>query len=243
MGTIEAVHGVAVGVRIGRRRLLREPTRARSGPSGVTAASLGPLLVSGWLVCLAPAAANAQSVIWLNETDTVLECDFCNLQFPASVMVAAGETTPPLFGQIFEAGTTESPGDSGGVLAEVGFGPSGSNPIVDPGWQWFAASYNAQIGNNDEYVGALTVPTAGAYSYTFRYSLDAGSSATAGDLDGAGANFGLDFSPASLGTLTVTGGPGPSVPSLGVPQALLLGVALLAVGLVDIWLLRDRLAS
>src|SRR5262249_53502983 len=39
-----------------------------------------------------------------NETNSALEADFCNLQFPASFMVTGNTATPLIFGRIFEAG-------------------------------------------------------------------------------------------------------------------------------------------
>jgi PEP-CTERM motif len=65
----------------------------------------------------------------------------------------------------------------------------------------------------------------GTYSYTYRFSIDAGSNLTAADLDGAGSNAGLTFDPSNLGLLTVTDGivPEPSTGLLVI--AGLLGVA------------------
>jgi hypothetical protein len=71
-------------------------------------------------------------------------------------------------------------------------------------WTWFPATYNTQVGADDEFVGSLTAPLlTGSYSYTYRFTFD-GQSWTYCDLDGAGANPALDFSAAQLGTMTVT---------------------------------------
>jgi hypothetical protein len=134
-----------------------------------------------------------------------LEADFCNLQFPASFSVQRNQPVPALYGQIYEAGVTEAPGDPGGLLAEVGYGTSGTNPISHISWVFFPATYNVQVGNNDEFSGSFTAPVAvGTYSYTYRFSFDGGLHWTYCDTDGAGSNGGLVFEPTKLGVMTVT---------------------------------------
>ena len=151
----------------------------------------------------------AAGQVWLNETNQPAEADFANLQFPASIHIAAGESTGPVYGQLYELGATEAGGPAAGATAQLGYGPRNSDPRTAAGWQWVNAGFNTQAGNNDEFQGSLLVPTAGDYSYTFRYSFDGGASYTAGDRDGAGSNSGLTFDPATqLGSLTVTPEPG-----------------------------------
>ena len=159
-----------------------------------------------------PASARAA---WVNETGLPQEADYVVLQFPSSLNVSAGTLTPLVYGQIYEAGATESLGPNLLILADVGYGPLGSDPRVSLAWNWFPAIYNAQIGNNDEYQASLLSPLInGTYSYTYRFSVDAGANLTAADLDGAGSNPGLDFDPSKLGVLTVTGGSVPEPTSL-----------------------------
>jgi hypothetical protein len=139
-----------------------------------------------------------------NETGAAYELDFCNLQFPASTSAAAGALTELVFGRAFEAGVTEAGGQSPLVRSEIGVGPVTANPQNQPGWTWAPATYNVQVGNDDEYKLQITAPaTPGTYRYTARFSID-GLYWTYCDLDGAGSNVGLFFDPARLGTLTVT---------------------------------------
>ncbi len=173
------------------------------------------------------AALPAGAQTWLNETGLPLECDYCNLQFPSTMSVQTGQVTPTVYGQLFEAGLTEAPGSAAAVLVQLGYGPLGSDPRAG-GWSWFAATFNTQVGNNDEYQAGFIAPVAGSYSYTFRYSLDGGQSFSAGDLDGAGANGGLVFSPAQLGVVTVDGGGAP-VPEPGAWALMAAGLAVLAL--------------
>ncbi len=140
----------------------------------------------------------------LNETGVSAEADWCAIPSPASVSVQAGQQTSAIYGDIFEANLTEIPGAPAGIVAQVGFGPSGTDPRYDPSWVFFTAAYNEQIGSNDEFVGILTAPaSAGTYSYVYRFSADAGVSFTYCDLDGAGSDPGYTFEPAALGQMTV----------------------------------------
>lgn len=140
----------------------------------------------------------------LNETNLAGEADYCNLQFPATMTVVAGGLAPTAYGRLYEMGRTEPAGQPAVALAELGFGPPGTNPTV-VSWPFFDATYNVQVGNDDEFMRQLTAPTfPGTYSYTFRMSLDGGLLWTYCDLDGAGSNPGLTFSTTQLGTMTVT---------------------------------------
>jgi hypothetical protein len=138
-----------------------------------------------------------------NETNGAAELDFCNLQFPASTTTATGTLTELIFGRAFEMGVTEAGGANPIVRAEIGFGPPTANPQNQPGWIWASATYNVQVGNDDEYDVQFTAPAPGTYRYTARFSLD-GTNWTYCDLDGAGSNPGLSFEPSQLGRLIVT---------------------------------------
>ncbi|HVY49348.1 MAG TPA: lamin tail domain-containing protein [Minicystis sp.] len=158
----------------------------------------------------APAPRNGQSPADVctcteNESNAGPEADYCDLQSPPSLSVAAGAATPLVYARIYEAGVTEPAGASSLVTAEIGFGPISANPESQTGWQWFAASYNTQYGNDDEYQASMTAPAApGTYAYAARMSLDGGLTWTYCDLDGAGSNAGLRFDMTQLGTMTVT---------------------------------------
>lgn len=145
----------------------------------------------------------------LNETDAAGEADFCNIAFPATMTVGANTQTQSIFGQVFEDDggvNTANPGADPAVTAQVGVGPSGTNPATDAGWSYTTASFNVQQTSNDEYSASLTAPAAGGtYAYVFRFSFDGGQSVTYCDLNGAGSNSGNTFEPATqLGVMTVT---------------------------------------
>jgi len=143
-----------------------------------------------------------------NETDAADEADFCNVQFPTTTTTSVGVPTESIYGQIFEAGVTDAYATPApGILAQLGYGPSGTSPTTSNAWRFFTATTNGGFdfsNNNDEYVGTLTVASAGTYGYAYRFSFDGGIHYTYCDLDGAGSNATLTFSSAQTGTLTVT---------------------------------------
>jgi CSLREA domain-containing protein len=133
------------------------------------------------------------------------EPDFSILQFPGSLSLQAGTNSGLIYGQVYEATVTEPPGANVNVAAQVGYGPSGSDPRGNASWTWFTAAYNVQVGNNDEYQGSFTAPVPGNYSFTYRFSLDGGTNWSYADRDGN--SNGGSFSASQLGTMTTTIGP------------------------------------
>lgn len=195
-----------------------------SDPARLQAAGGGTTVPSGQtsaLVLLDAIAAGATPVVlWasygntlgasvrieqaLNESGAVGEADNCVLQFPATIAVVAGQATPSIYGRLYEAGTTEAAGAPPGWQAEIGYGPGSSDPRLLAGWHFVAATYNTQIGNDDEFQATLVAPDApGPYSYTVRFTQDSGGRWTYCDLNGAGSNAGADFQLTALGSMNV----------------------------------------
>ena len=163
--------------------------------------------------------ASADTINWANGTGQISEANFAALGTPLSFIVNAAAVTPSLYAQVYEPGKTESAGSNVNVQALVGYGLAGTSPLTDTSWIWFAATWDAQVGNNDQYRAQFTAPAYnGTYAYTFRFSVDSGSTFTAADSDGAGS--GLTFDPSKLGTMTVVNGL--SVPDGSDTAALLL---------------------
>ena len=145
-----------------------------------------------------------------NETNSALEVGYCNLQFPTAIGVAAGATTPDIFGRVFQAGLTEAAGPAPGVRVQLGYGRSTTSPLEGRDWVFFGTSFNVQSGNDDEHKGTFVAPYAPdltLYNYTFRVSLDDGATWTWCDKNGAGRSPNLTFEPTELGVLTLGGSP------------------------------------
>lgn len=114
------------------------------------------------------------------------QADWCNLQFPPSTIINFGDSFD-VFGQIYEAGITDTPSDQGaGITAWIGYSTIDATTTTDftsANWTWIPANYNPLCGvdcgtpeNNDEYfvdLGAV-IPGTGTYYYATRFQLNGG---------------------------------------------------------------------
>ncbi len=138
---------------------------------------------------------------------------YANLQWPANGSYCDGGSLTA-YGQVYKLGLTEAGGAGAGIVAELGWSTSNTDPATWTNWQ--AASFNTQVGNNDEYSSALSLP-AGTYYYTFRYSLD-GCGFQYGGYSAGGGNF-WDGTNYVSGVLTVNALP--TVSFTGLPTSAL----------------------
>lgn len=93
-----------------------------------------------------------------------------NLQWPYTINCEVNQNSEDIYGQVYLDGVTNLLGDSEQIIAELGYGTLNSNPSTD-NWEWTAATYNTDIGNNDEFKQHLNISQAGQYSYTYRFKL------------------------------------------------------------------------
>ncbi|MBP1689131.1 MAG: hypothetical protein H6Q33_5274, partial [Deltaproteobacteria bacterium] len=78
-----------------------------------------------------------------------LTIGWANLQWPPTInhTISAVNRTDNIYGQVWIDGVTSLPGPTAGLRAQVGFGPTGSNPAGNPAWVWVDASFNVDSGN------------------------------------------------------------------------------------------------
>lgn len=150
-------------------------------------------------------AASAKSVCScvVNDSGAPAEVGYCNVQSPTSLALKPGAISPVVYGRVYVNGYTEAAGAHPLVVGQLGFGPANMNPQNQSGWVWTNASWNIQVGSNDEYRSTFVAPATGNYRYAFRFSADGGQKFTICDLDGAGKNPTLSFDWAKLPVLTV----------------------------------------
>ncbi len=127
---------------------------------------------------------------------------WANLQWPPTLAhtISAVNRTDTVYGQVWIDGVTNRPGATPNLRAQLGFGPTGSNPTNNQAWTWVDASFNVDAGNNDEFKASLLPEAVGSYDYVYRYTTTGGRDWLYADLNGpiaAGA------SPANPGKLTV----------------------------------------
>ena len=99
-----------------------------------------------------------------------LTIDYANLQWPYTIVhtISATNRTPTIYGQVYIAGVTNTPGATDALRAQIGYGPRGSAP--DASWIWADATFNTDSGNNDEFAATLLPESVGEYDYVYRYS-------------------------------------------------------------------------
>jgi hypothetical protein len=141
---------------------------------------------------------------------------WANLQWPPSLShtISATTRTDNIYGQVWIDGATSDPGPTPSLVAQVGFGPDGSNPDGNASWTWVEAAFNGDRGNNDEFVGSLLPDRTGTFDYAYRYTVTDGRDWVYGDLDG----IGNDYSPGQAGSLAVN--PSSDTTSPAVPTGL-----------------------
>jgi hypothetical protein len=98
--------------------------------------------------------------------------DWGNVQSPATASINEGSTVA-VYGQVYEPTITEAAGQGAGVTAELGYSTTNTNPNT---WSnWSSATFNTQVGNNDEFVANLgSGLTPGTYYYAYRYKIGSG---------------------------------------------------------------------
>ncbi|HSK52286.1 MAG TPA: alpha-amylase family glycosyl hydrolase, partial [Clostridia bacterium] len=131
-----------------------------------------------------------------------LTIGWANLQWPPSMThrVSAVDRTDNAYGQVWIDGATSDPGATPSLVAQLGFGPDGSNPAGNADWTWVDAAFNVDAGNNDEFVASLLPETTGSFDYVYRYSTTGGRDWLYADLNGPVPDGAM---PANPGTLLV----------------------------------------
>ena len=146
------------------------PTGVSGNVSGTTLTISGTPTIGGSYNYTIVTTGNACTIASLGGTITVNSLiDYANLQFPPTATICpSGNVT--VYGQVYEPGVTPAAGVGAGLVAQIGYSTSNTNPNT---WtNWSAATFNTQVGNNDEFMATLNGLPAGTYYYTFRYSLN-----------------------------------------------------------------------
>ncbi|HET9344802.1 MAG TPA: alpha-amylase family glycosyl hydrolase, partial [Candidatus Limnocylindrales bacterium] len=171
-----------------------------------------PNAVTAYVVVRAlDAAGNASTPS--NEANGIphLVIGWANLQWPPSMthIISAVNRTENAYGQVWIDGITNQPGPTPGLIAQLGFGPDGSNPDGNADWSWVDAAFNVDAGNNDEYVASLLPEATGTFDYAYRYTVTNGRDWVYADLDGIPNGY----QPAQAGSLTVNASGDTTVPA------------------------------
>jgi glycosidase/fibronectin type 3 domain-containing protein len=158
------------------------------------------------------AAGNASAAS--NEASGIphLVIGWANLQWPPSMThtISAVDRTETAYGQVWIDGVTNQPGPTDSLVAQLGFGPDGSDPDGNAVWTWVDATFNVDAGNNDEFQASMLPEAVGTYDYVYRYTVTNGRDWVYADLDGIQNGY----SPAQAGSLSVVASSDTTAPAV-----------------------------
>lgn len=115
-------------------------------------------------------------------TTSAYSITYANIQYPDFTTSINEGSSITYYGQVYSAGLTDSAGEGTLIDAWLGYSTTNSDPS-GAGWTWVPATYNTDVGNNDEYQAALTGLTPATYYLAYRYRIGAGSYVY-GDING-----------------------------------------------------------
>jgi len=113
--------------------------------------------------------------------------DWCNLQYPPNGTITEGGSFN-VYAQIYEAGVTDTTGQGSGIQAWIGYSTTNSDPST---WtDWVPATYNTDVGNNDEYMAEIgsAISSAGTYYYASKFTVN-GTDYSYGGYNSGGGGF------------------------------------------------------
>jgi hypothetical protein len=129
------------------------------------------------------------------------DIDRCRLWYPAFASGSVGEVIEAL-AVVFEEGITDltlgAPDSSPGFIGEIGIGPDGVSPELQPEeFSWFSCAPNYEAPNTvppqDDMYGAWVIPSSsGTFDLAARFSPDAGTTWLYCDFDGSDNGYQLD---------------------------------------------------
>jgi len=117
---------------------------------------------------------------------TTNEVDWANLQYPASGTISATQTYS-VYAQVYEAGVTNPVGQGVGISAWIGYSTANTDPAT---WtDWLPATFNVDVGNNDEYTVTFSGLPSGTYYYASRFQIVGNSTFKYGGYNAGGGGF------------------------------------------------------
>jgi len=144
--------------------------------------------------------------------NNLVNIGWVNLQWPSSANIARGESITA-YAQIWIDGVTSGGGAGSGISAWIGYSSSNTNP--DTWTNWVPATYNTDVGNNDEFMASIgSTLESGTYYFASRFQYS-GSAYSYGGYSSGGGGFWNGTANIS-GVLTVQATV-PSVPLLITP--------------------------
>ncbi len=177
----------------------------------------GPINGRNYYYVVTALDANGNESGYSNEVSAMphYTIGWANLQWPPTMQhtISAINRTPTAYGQVWIDGVTNQPGPTPSLRAQLGFGPTGSDPAVDSAWVWIEAGFNVDAGNNDEFMASMLPDAVGSYDYAFRYTTTNGRNWLYADLNGPIPSGSLPVNPGKLTVSPSSDNIPPAVPA------------------------------
>ena len=94
---------------------------------------------------------------------------WCNLQWPPTMTLDPGQSGT-VYAQFWVNGLTDAPGPASGFNVYIGVYNENTNPETWPQSAWYPATYNTDVGNNDEYMAEIGSDlNQGTYYYASKF--------------------------------------------------------------------------
>ncbi|HEX9017535.1 MAG TPA: alpha-amylase family glycosyl hydrolase [Anaerolineaceae bacterium] len=140
---------------------------------------------------------------------------WANTQWPPTLThtISVVNRTDNVYGQVWIKDVTSVPGATPTLVAQLGFGPQGSNPAGNKEWAWVDTTFNGDRGNNDEYVASLLPDKVGVFDYLYRYTTTNGRDWLYADLGGPVPQGTIPTKPGVLTVNPSTDTTAPAVPT------------------------------
>jgi trimeric autotransporter adhesin len=110
---------------------------------------------------------------------TATDCSipYANLQFPGTSTIF-GCNNETFYAQVYKLGVTEAAGPGTGITAWMAVSTSNTDPATWPSTAWQPATFNVQVGNNDEFQYTTTGLGTGTYYVASRFQFSTGPTVT-----------------------------------------------------------------
>ena len=119
--------------------------------------------------------ANVETSFGTTTSGTTLApqtADYNVVQFPNTTQNITEGTSFTVYIRAYEDGITNLAGSSPRLKGWVGYSSTNDNP-ANAGWTWIPATFNVQVGNDDEYQANIPgTLTPGTYYYAARFEID-----------------------------------------------------------------------
>ncbi len=120
--------------------------------------------------------ANVETIFGGSASETTLAAqlvDYAVVQFPKTTQTILEGGSLTVYIRAYEPGLTTLSGEQANLFGWVGYSSTNDDPS-NMGWTWVSATFNVEVGNDDEYQATLSGLPIGTYYYAARFQIGTG---------------------------------------------------------------------